>query len=529
MYGPQKLVVALAAALLLPLVTWTAPALAFELVSRRTRASTSWSVPGSSSGSRGVLEPVRRQPGSGRHRGEIAAAPVPDRRRRRRDHAVRGGRQRQRADVDQDRVTHNLGALQQGIARVAPGQSVTAATVDQSLVLTGTVATPDEATNILQVASQFVDDPTRVVNRMTVAAPTQVNLQVRIAEVARNVDRQLGIRWNADRAPPAAAASASSAARACPASGYSVDVGLTRGVVQHRRLLQALAEEGLVTIMAEPNLTARSGETGPVPGRRRIPLLGRPARTANTIDFKDYGIGLNFTPTVMDGNRISLKVATEVSELDFANNRRHALAQHPARRDHGRSRQRPELRHRRADAEQLVAEAAKMPALGTVPVLGALFRSNSFKRGQTELGDHRDPDHRHPGDRQADRDAGRRSISRRTTSSASCSAASRATRGDRDAEPHRQASAASASPASCSSERESRMAPHPNFSPRRTARSSSPRSPSPAARRSRSAPSTAELAADRAVAQYTSIFQPGHAALAAGEASASAPSCGRWR
>ena len=94
------------------------------------------------------------------------------------------------------KVTHNLEALRDGIGRVAPGQTVNVATVDQSLVLTGTVRNPDDATNILQVASQFVDDPTRVVNRMSISAPTQVNLQVRIAEVKRNVDRQLGIRWN---------------------------------------------------------------------------------------------------------------------------------------------------------------------------------------------------------------------------------------------------------------------------------------------------------------------------------------------
>ena len=74
---------------------------------------------------------------------------------------------------------------------------MTATTVDQSLVLTGTVTTPEEAANAMQVANQFVDDPTRVVNRMNIQSPTQVNLQVRIVEVARNVDRRLGIRWNA--------------------------------------------------------------------------------------------------------------------------------------------------------------------------------------------------------------------------------------------------------------------------------------------------------------------------------------------
>lgn len=108
--------------------------------------------------------------------------------------------------VDQDdnvlmsanvKVTHNTSALQAGIDRVAPGRSVTATTVDQSLVVTGTVESPQQASDIMQVASQFVDDPARVVNRMTVQAPTQVNVQVRIAEISRKVDRQLGIKWGA--------------------------------------------------------------------------------------------------------------------------------------------------------------------------------------------------------------------------------------------------------------------------------------------------------------------------------------------
>ena len=94
------------------------------------------------------------------------------------------------------RVTHNTNALNKGLARVAPGGSVTATTVDQSLVISGTVQSPEQATNIMEVATQFVDDPSRVVNRLNVAAPTQVNLMVRIAEVSRKIDRQIGIRWN---------------------------------------------------------------------------------------------------------------------------------------------------------------------------------------------------------------------------------------------------------------------------------------------------------------------------------------------
>lgn len=283
------------------------------------------------------------------------------------------------------RVTHNLGALRSGIARVAPGQKVSVATVDQSLVLTGTVGTADEAANVVQVATQFVDDPARVVNRMTVAAPNQVNLAVRIAEVARNVDRQLGIRWSASsgfgnggRIGVIGGGGVSNDAT------YSIGVGLTRGSFSIDVLLQALSEEGLVTIMAEPNLTARSGEPARFLAGGEYPYAVV-NDDENTIQFKDFGIGLSFTPTVMSNNQISLKVATEVSELDFAKNA-----------------DMPSLNTRRAETTVDLASGqsfaiaglmqnsssqsmARMPGMGTIPVLGALFRSNSFKRGQSEL------------------------------------------------------------------------------------------------------------------------------------------------
>ena len=109
-----------------------------------------------------------------------------------------------------------------------------------------------------------------------------------------------------------------------------------------------------MTIMAEPNLTARSGESADFLAGGEYPY-STVSNDGTNIQFKNFGIGLNFTPTVMDGNRISLKVATEVSELNFANSATRAVAEHPARRDHGRPRERPELRHRRADGKPLVA------------------------------------------------------------------------------------------------------------------------------------------------------------------------------
>ncbi len=281
------------------------------------------------------------------------------------------------------RVTHNLNALADGIRSMAPGQSVQAATVDQSLVLTGTVADAEQAANIVQVANQFVDDPTRVVNRLNVAAPTQVNLQVRIAEVARNVDRQLGIQWN-DVSVGINGGRVGFRGGRQVQGDYQASYGAVRGSFNIDVVLQALAEEGLVTIMAQPNLTARSGEPATFLAGGEYPY-STVSDNGTNIQFKNYGIGLNFTPTVLDGNRISLTVGTEVSELDFA-----------------QSDTVPALRTRRAETTVDLASgqsfaiaglmensssqnASRVPALGTMPVLGALFRSQAFKRGQSEL------------------------------------------------------------------------------------------------------------------------------------------------
>lgn len=287
------------------------------------------------------------------------------------------------------KVTHNIGALQAGIARVAPGRSVGATTVDQSLVVTGTVESPQQASDIMQVASQFVDDPARVVNRMTVAAPTQVNVQVRIAEISRSVDRQLGIKWGAIGVNNGGSLQfglvGGGGGGGASQGGYGLGISYTGTNVSIDFLLQALAEDGLVSILAEPNLTARSGESASFLAGGEYPYAVAQEGGQNTITFKDYGIGLNFTPTVLEGNRISLRVATQASELNFTNN---ATI--------------PSLLTRRAETTVDLASgqsfaiaglmqnnsaqnASKMPGIGSVPVLGALFRSNEFKRGQTEL------------------------------------------------------------------------------------------------------------------------------------------------
>lgn len=273
------------------------------------------------------------------------------------------------------------------IASVVPGGTVGVTAAGDALVLSGSVQTPEQAANVVQVATQFVKDPAQIVNRMTVAAPTQVNLQVRIAEVNRNVDRQLGIRWGAIGVSGSGDAQIGliGGGNINTTGGYGVSIKNVTPRLNVDVLLQALAEEGLVTVLAEPNLTARSGETANFLAGGEYPYATYSEDKGTTVQFKDYGVGLNFTPTVIDGNRISLRVATEVSDLSFFNN---ATI--------------PSLISRRAETtvdltsgqsfaiaglmqNSTAQNAARMPGVGKLPVIGALFSSNGFKRGQTEL------------------------------------------------------------------------------------------------------------------------------------------------
>lgn len=279
------------------------------------------------------------------------------------------------------RVTHNASAISAAFAQVAPGQRVRARSIENSLVVTGRVKSAEQAADVIRVAGQFAA-PERIIDRLAIAEPQQVNLQVRIAEVSRNMDQQIGIRWN-EIGLQWNELSGSDAAGI--RAGFNRATGQAReGVLNVNVILEALSEEGLVTILAEPNLTARTGEPASFLAGGEFPF-----QTVNDgdveIEFKDFGIGLNFTPTVIDGNRISLNIATQVSDLDFS-----GVGDVPA------------LNTRRASTvvdlgsgqsfaiagliqNSSSQDVARVPGLGSIPILGALFRSTGFQRGQTEL------------------------------------------------------------------------------------------------------------------------------------------------
>jgi pilus assembly protein CpaC len=157
--------------------------------------------------------------------------------------------------------------------------------------------------------------------------------------------------------------------------------------------IDALATEGLVTVLAEPNLTALSGETASFLAGGQFPVPVPQASNGGsviTIEFKNFGVGLSFTPTLLAGNRISMRVQPEVSELDFTN--KVIIAGQAI----------PGLTVRRANTtielgsgqsfaiagliqNNSSVNSSSIPGLGDIPILGELFRSNKFQRAETEL------------------------------------------------------------------------------------------------------------------------------------------------
>ena len=338
-------------------------------------------------------------------------------------------------------VRQDIDRLQREIEQLDPSHRVQAKAVDDSIVLEGSVKDAAAGDDIRKIAARYVASPAQLVNRLTLDAPNQIDLQVRVAEVQRNVLKQFGINWDniqasaggvfgfAGATPALAPLSSSNGvssiipglasnssltkafnAGAGPASiaGFNAPTSTLIGNAKNNNffgsfrsgdfminaLVDALAQQGLITILAEPNLVTVSGQKAsflaggefPVP----VPQAGGTGGVAITIDWKQFGVSLSFTPTILGDGRIALHVAPEVSEL----------APNQGITVQGVSV--PGITTRRADTTvelgsgQTFAIAGLLqnatqqqlnsyPWIGDIPVIGALFRSTAFQRGESEL------------------------------------------------------------------------------------------------------------------------------------------------
>jgi pilus assembly protein CpaC len=288
-----------------------------------------------------------------------------------------------------------------GMARAIPGAPVGAfATANNGVTLYGTVRTPADADTAAQIARGFVPHGL-VQNEMTVQTGTTVNLRVRIVEMDRTVTRQIGINWSALADLGKYAAIGFATSNLFPSTGLTANA-LNAGynfntpgkVLDINAVIDALAQDQLVHILAEPNLTAISGEPASFLVGGEFPIPVAEQNNTISIEFKQYGVSLAFVPTVHTDGRITMTVRPEVSALS---------TQGAVTLSAGNSAvQVPALTVRRAETtvelgsgqsfaiagllqDQTTLQGNALPFAGEVPILGALFRSDSFQRGQTEL------------------------------------------------------------------------------------------------------------------------------------------------
>jgi pilus assembly protein CpaC len=316
----------------------------------------------------------------------------------------------------QVRVSQNLPSINQVLKTAMPDADIRVLNVGQMAILTGTVASPDDAAFAEKIASSELNpgiDLSKegamckicVVNRLKVATPLQVNLRVRIAEVNRSLLKQIGVNLLTSSKgsfqvglsqgqgiylPPPGGGSTGAGSIIRSATGSTLSgIGKLFGL----NLISSLdlAEtDGLVTTLAEPNLTALSGETASFLAGGEFPIPLSTGLGAVSVEYKTYGVSLAFTPIVLEDGRISMRVRPEVSQLSDAGSVTLNGYKIPA------------LTTRRAETTVELGSGQsfmlagllqntntnsinKAPFLGDLPVLGALFRSTSFQRNETEL------------------------------------------------------------------------------------------------------------------------------------------------
>jgi pilus assembly protein CpaC len=297
------------------------------------------------------------------------------------------GRQIVGFDVE---VGRDLVALRSTLKQIMPEANVNVEAVGDNVILSGAVQSPLDAQKLIDIAGRMVGDDKKVVNALSIRGKDQVHLKVTIAEIQRSAIKQIGVNLGA--VIPGMDLKQNNAFGLGGGEPTSMLVNtLTKGSRSLTSTLKWLESNSLLKTLAEPNLTAISGESAKFLAGGEFPIPTGRDRDGNVqIEFKTFGVSLVFTPVVLSEGRISLKIGTEVSEISSEG----AI-------DLGNLKV-PGLKVRRADSTLelpsggtmvmagLIQESTKqnisrMPGLGSLPVLGALFRSREYQNSQTEL------------------------------------------------------------------------------------------------------------------------------------------------
>ncbi|MET1755625.1 type II and III secretion system protein family protein [Novosphingobium sp. RD2P27] len=330
------------------------------------------------------------------------------------------------------RVGSNLGSVDEMLRLAMPDAQIGVSTMGSStFLLTGTVKSPEDAAEAERLVQAYVGENANVISRLRTATPLQVNLQVRFAEVSRSLVKQLNsnittmdgtggfkfglgqgrtpaTRMNGDpRGPLGIGTDEVANVVRNPVTGAVIGTfpgtsvtraeGTTTIAGMGRLLglnilgaLDAGETVGLVTTLAQPNLTALSGETADFLAGGEYPIPLAQGLGATTIEFKKYGVSLSYTPTVLSNGRISLRVRPEVSELTSQGSISFGGFNVP-----GLSIRRTETTVELGSGQSFMIAGLlsnssqntiqKLPGAGDLPILGSLFRSTSYRRGETEL------------------------------------------------------------------------------------------------------------------------------------------------
>jgi pilus assembly protein CpaC len=305
-------------------------------------------------------------------------------------------------------VKRDLNGVRAALKQMLPAAGIQIDGVGESVMLTGSVSTPIEAQQAGDVAARLVGGADKVVNSIVVRGRNQVMLKVSVAEVQRDIIKQLGIDLSASMNYGTAVVNFNNVnpftannGPLVPGNGLQASA-LSKGLPSVTATLRAMESAGVVHTLAEPNLTAISGESATFISGGEFPIptgvtcqtttAGAIGQCVQTVSFKKFGISLNFTPVVLTEGRISLRVMTEVSEVSQEN----------ALQGGAGGTTIPSIKTRRAETTLeipsggsiamagLIQEQTKqavngLPGVDQIPIFGQLFRSQDFINNQTEL------------------------------------------------------------------------------------------------------------------------------------------------
>lgn len=302
-------------------------------------------------------------------------------------------------------VSPDLARLKEKLNEILPGEDIRVMATHDSITLSGVASSTASLAQALAIAESYA--PKKVVNLLQVGGTHQVMLEVRIAEMSRTLTRRLGFNFAYTRGGDfgvsllnslTSITSSGDATLSTPGAPFGMDVSSSinalfrfhKGSATWTGFVDALKENGLVKILAEPTLISLSGQEASFLAGGEFPIPVPQETNVVTVNYKTYGVGLTFTPTVLSDGKISMKVAPEVSDLDYTNavyiygylvpgltTRRVSTVIELA---NGQSFAIAGLL--KDNVRQVIS---KFPVLGDIPILGALFRSSAFQKNETEL------------------------------------------------------------------------------------------------------------------------------------------------